>query len=187
MASSRRSSGNKPKAESKLHGMFIDGLPESVRRQVSVRELAEGELLFQQGDLASAIFEVASGRVRLVRRTIDDHLVAMYTARPGDLLAEAALFSNVYHCDAVAAASLARPGVSEAGLAGGTEEKPCAVRGIRRTAGAANFRRFAPGSSCATSAQHGNGSSGICACRMPATAGRWRLRAIGKTWLRTWG
>ena len=85
--------------------MFIDGLPESVRRQVSVRELAEGELLFQQGDLASAIFEVASGRVRLVRRTIDDHLVAMYTARPGDLLAEAALFSNVYHCDAVAAAT----------------------------------------------------------------------------------
>jgi len=104
VASPRPSSGNKPKAERKLHGMFIDALPESVRRQVSVRELAEGELLFQQGDLASAIFEVANGRVRLLRRTIGDHLVAMYTARRGDLLAEAALFSNVYHCDAVAAA-----------------------------------------------------------------------------------
>jgi CRP-like cAMP-binding protein len=65
--------------------------------------LAESEPLFQQGDRASAIFEVVSGRVRLERRTIDDHLVAMYTARPGDLLAEAALFSDVYHCDAIAA------------------------------------------------------------------------------------
>ena len=83
--------------------MYMDGLPDNVRRQVSVRDVAEGEALFYQGDLASAIFEVVSGRVRLVRRTIDDHLVAMHTARPGDLLAEAALFSNVYHCDAIAA------------------------------------------------------------------------------------
>ena len=104
-AGRRRSSENKPKAQTKPHGMFIDELPDSVRRQVSVRELAQGERLFQQGDSASAIFEVASGRVRLERRTIDDHLVAMYTARPGDLLAEAALFSAVYHCDAVAAAA----------------------------------------------------------------------------------
>lgn len=83
--------------------MFMNELPESARRQVSVRELAEGELLFQQGDTASAIFEVVSGRLRLVRRTIDDRLVALHTARPGDLLAEAALFSDVYHCDAIAA------------------------------------------------------------------------------------
>jgi CRP-like cAMP-binding protein len=65
--------------------------------------VAAGERLFQQGDRASAIFEVVSGRLRLVRRTIDDHLVALFTARPGDLLAEAALFSDSYHCDAVAA------------------------------------------------------------------------------------
>lgn len=83
--------------------MLFDEVPESVRRQMSVRELAEGEPLFRQSDRASAIFEVVSGRVRLVRRTIDDHLLALHTARPGDLLAEAALFSDVYHCDAVAA------------------------------------------------------------------------------------
>jgi CRP-like cAMP-binding protein len=85
--------------------MFIDGLPDSVRRQVSTRELAKGELLFQQGDPVSAIFEVERGRVRLVRRTVDDHLVVMHTARQGDLLAEAALFSDVYHCDGVATAA----------------------------------------------------------------------------------
>ena len=97
------SSENKAKGERNSRGMFMNELPESARRQVSVRELAEGDLLFQQGDAASAIFEVVSGRLRLVRRTIDDRLVALHTARPGDLLAEAALFSDVYHCDAIAA------------------------------------------------------------------------------------
>jgi CRP/FNR family transcriptional regulator, dissimilatory nitrate respiration regulator len=61
-------------------------------------------LLFQQGQAAAAIFEVLSGRLRLVRRTLDDHLVALHTARAGDLFAEAALFADFYHCDAVAAA-----------------------------------------------------------------------------------
>jgi CRP-like cAMP-binding protein len=83
--------------------MFLDELPDSVTRQVSFRSLAQGELLFHQGDRVSAIFEVVSGRLRLVRRTVDDHLVAIHTARPGDLCAEAALFSDIYHCDAVAA------------------------------------------------------------------------------------
>lgn len=83
--------------------MLFDEVPESVKRHVVLRELRRDERLFQQGDAASAIFEVVSGRVRLVRRTIDDHLVALFTARPGDLLAEAALFSASYHCDAVAA------------------------------------------------------------------------------------
>lgn len=83
--------------------MLFDEVPENVKRHVIVRELDLDERLFQQGDLASAIFEVLSGRLRLVRRTVDDHLVSLHTARPGDLLAEAALFSDVYHCDAVAA------------------------------------------------------------------------------------
>jgi CRP-like cAMP-binding protein len=83
--------------------MFFDELPEGVRRHVSLRQLVPGEFLFQQGDPASAIFEVVSGRLRLMRRTVDDHLVVLHTGRPGDLCAEAALFSDVYHCDAVAA------------------------------------------------------------------------------------
>jgi CRP-like cAMP-binding protein len=45
-----------------------------------------------------------SGRLRLVRRTLDDHLVTLHTARRGEFFAEASLFAEVYHCDAVAAA-----------------------------------------------------------------------------------
>jgi CRP/FNR family transcriptional regulator, dissimilatory nitrate respiration regulator len=47
---------------------------------------------------------VESGRVRLIRRTVDDHLVILHTARRGDLFPEASLFADTYHCDAVAAA-----------------------------------------------------------------------------------
>ncbi len=69
-----------------------------------VRELAAGEILFEQGDRAAAIYQVESGRLRLIRRTVDDHLVILHTARRGEFFAEASLFAEAYHCDAVAAA-----------------------------------------------------------------------------------
>lgn len=68
----------------------------------AVRVLAPGELLFRQGDSASAIYKVESGGLRLIRRTVDDHLVILHTARRGEFFAEASLFSDTYHCDAVA-------------------------------------------------------------------------------------
>jgi CRP-like cAMP-binding protein len=49
------------------------------------------------------IYKVESGRLRLIRRTIDDHLVILHTARRGEFFAEAALFADAYHCDAIAA------------------------------------------------------------------------------------
>jgi CRP/FNR family transcriptional regulator, dissimilatory nitrate respiration regulator len=70
----------------------------------TVRVLAPGELLFQQGDPAAAVYKVESGRLRLIRRTVDDHLVILHTARRGEFFAEASLFADAYHCDAVAAA-----------------------------------------------------------------------------------
>jgi CRP/FNR family transcriptional regulator, dissimilatory nitrate respiration regulator len=77
----------------------LDWLPADVRS--GLRRLQAGEALFRQGDAASAIFAVEQGRLRLVRHT-GDHAVTLHTARPGELLAEAALFAHVYHCDAVA-------------------------------------------------------------------------------------
>ena len=65
---------------------------------------APGDLLFRQGDPAAAIYKVESGRLRLIRRTVDDHLVILHMARRGELFAEASLFADAYHCDAVAAA-----------------------------------------------------------------------------------
>lgn len=79
-------------------------LPDALATGTALRELVAGEELFRRGDPAAAIFEVESGRLRLVRRTVDDHLVILHTASAGELFAEAALFAEAYHRDAVAAA-----------------------------------------------------------------------------------
>ena len=84
--------------------MFPDALPPSLEAGSIVRVLSPGELLFRQGDRAAAIYKVESGRLRLIRRTVDDHLVILHMARRGELFAEASLFADAYHCDAVAAA-----------------------------------------------------------------------------------
>ena len=79
-------------------------LPPSLEAGSVVRVLPSGELLFRQGDRAEAIYRVETGRLRLIRRTIDDHLVILHTAGRGEFFAEASLFAEAYHCDAVAAA-----------------------------------------------------------------------------------
>lgn len=84
--------------------MSPDDLPPSLEAGSVIRELAAGEVLFEQGDRAAAIYKVESGRLRLVRRTVEDQLVILHTARRGEFFAEASLFAEIYHCDAVAAA-----------------------------------------------------------------------------------
>ncbi len=78
-------------------------LPASLEAASVVRVLGSGELLFRQDDPATAIYKVESGRLRLIRSTVDDHLVILHTARRGEFFAEASLFADTYHCDAVAA------------------------------------------------------------------------------------
>jgi CRP-like cAMP-binding protein len=81
----------------------LDWLPTAIRERSRVRELEAGEALFRQGDRTFAIFEIERGRLRLIRNTVVSHPVVLHTARPGELLAEAALFASAYQCDAVAA------------------------------------------------------------------------------------
>jgi CRP-like cAMP-binding protein len=81
----------------------LDWMPDALAAGVATRDLAAGQELFRRGDPAVALFAVASGRLRLVRRTVDDHLVILHTASAGEFFAEAALFVEAYHCDAVAA------------------------------------------------------------------------------------
>ena len=84
--------------------MSPDALPSSLEAESVVRILGLGDLPFRQGDRAAAIYKVESGRLRLIRRTADDHLVILHTARRREFFAEASLFVEVYHRDAVAAA-----------------------------------------------------------------------------------
>lgn len=69
---------------------------------MSEQSLAADSYLFHQGDTANAVFAVASGIVRLERHTVDGQTIVIHRARAGESLAEAALYADSYHCDAIA-------------------------------------------------------------------------------------
>ncbi|MHA1565419.1 MAG: Crp/Fnr family transcriptional regulator [Alphaproteobacteria bacterium] len=77
-------------------------LPEGFLESCPVRRIAANERLFHSGQRALAIFEVIEGQLRLVRHTVEGHQVTMHVGQAGELVAEAALFSDNYHCDAFA-------------------------------------------------------------------------------------
>jgi len=81
----------------------LQWLPQPLKDEAKIRELADDEYLFRQGDKATAIYEIERGRLAMVRYTTDSRSVIVHTARPGQLFAEAALFAPTYHCDGIAA------------------------------------------------------------------------------------
>ena len=66
------------------------------------RSLARNEVLFRQGDKVTAIYFIEAGRLRLDRRTIDGRSLVLGTTPAGEFFVEAALFAEIFHCDAVA-------------------------------------------------------------------------------------
>src|SRR5438093_13089934 len=66
------------------------------------RSLVRNEVLFRQGDKVTAIYFIEEGRLRLERRTFDGRLLILGTTPANEFFVEAALFSEVFHCDAVA-------------------------------------------------------------------------------------
>jgi CRP/FNR family transcriptional regulator, dissimilatory nitrate respiration regulator len=66
------------------------------------RSLARNEVLFRQGDKVTAIYFVEAGRLRLDRHTFDGRLLVLGTTSARSFFVEAALFADIFHCDAVA-------------------------------------------------------------------------------------
>ena len=79
----------------------LANLPAPLGDVIMRRPCGASETLFRQGDPVYAIFAVAEGGVRLVRHGADGRTLTLHTARAGESFAEAALFSDNYHCDAV--------------------------------------------------------------------------------------
>lgn len=79
-----------------------DSLPTPLREQVAYRDLAQGERLFRRGDAAKYIYILATGRIWLVRPTIENKNATLQFAKPGDILGENALFENTYLSSAIA-------------------------------------------------------------------------------------
>ena len=61
-----------------------------------------GALVFAQGDAVQALYLVERGSVHLIRHLRDGFALTQHRAGAGAILAEASLFSQTYHCDAIA-------------------------------------------------------------------------------------
>lgn len=78
-------------------GLFSDIGIRSVERDLEL-----GQTLFRAGQRTIGLYQILSGRVRLTRVDRSGRETVLYTAGSGDMIAEASLFSSVYHCDAIA-------------------------------------------------------------------------------------
>ncbi|MFP4539215.1 MAG: Crp/Fnr family transcriptional regulator [Dichotomicrobium sp.] len=65
------------------------------------RTLGAGEYLFHIGEPVAALFVVLEGEVHLIRHQEHGGAIVLQRAGPGEILAEASLFSGHYHCDAL--------------------------------------------------------------------------------------
>src|SRR5512140_845970 len=61
-----------------------------------------GRHLFHRGDPVTEMHFVTTGSIHLVRHQSDGSSLILQRASPGSILAEASLYSETYHCDAVA-------------------------------------------------------------------------------------
>jgi CRP-like cAMP-binding protein len=88
------------------------------------RELDSGERLFRAGDRVTALYVIAAGRLKLVRTSIGGSEVTLHRAGKGESFAEPSLFSERYHCDAVAEIASEVLVYSKADIISGFEAKP---------------------------------------------------------------
>jgi len=78
-----------------------DWLPPTLQAAGIDRVLAPGQALFHLGDRTAGVYEILHGQVQMVRVDSTGREVVLYAAAAGEIFAEAALFSPIYHCDAI--------------------------------------------------------------------------------------
>ncbi len=73
-------------------------LPATACRDIA---MIKGDVLFRQNQPTSGIFRVLAGCVTLQRTGISGEVLTLHRATTGGLFAEASVFSDTYHCDAI--------------------------------------------------------------------------------------
>ena len=71
----------------------------------STKRVSKTETLFLQGDYCRGLFYLSSGKIELRRYSADGEVTVVHKAFPGATFAEASLFTDNYHCDALALAN----------------------------------------------------------------------------------
>lgn len=88
------------------------------------REFARGSVLFRRDEPVQSMFLVRSGEVALERPLTDGGLLTLHIAAEGTALAEASLFAETYHCDAVARTDARVAAVSRAAFVLALRQSP---------------------------------------------------------------
>jgi CRP-like cAMP-binding protein len=78
------------------------GLPPALLALASEQVLESGAALFQATSPASAVFFLVVGTIRLVRFGRDGEEIPIHQAYAGEFFAEASLYGDRYHCNAIA-------------------------------------------------------------------------------------
>lgn len=86
-----------------LNHMSADfSLPANLQASATSQRLAPGDFVFRMGEVASRVFFLKAGAIRLCRHGPQGEAVAIHHAVAGEFFAEASLQSERYHCDAIA-------------------------------------------------------------------------------------
>ena len=74
-------------------------LAESIFTGAPTISLEMGVALFHPGDRAATVFRVISGGLRLTRTAENGQAATLHNANRGEIIAEAAVFSQFYQCE----------------------------------------------------------------------------------------
>lgn len=110
---------------------YFDSIPDHLKPLGL--SLEKGETLFQQGGQVERIYCVKSGKVTLIRNTIEGSLITLHIAQSGETFAEASLFSNQYHCSAIAASKTEISYFRKPELLNYLEQNPAAMKNLLAT------------------------------------------------------
>jgi CRP-like cAMP-binding protein len=82
--------------------MFVDHVPPLLARADRDISLRDGQLVFGVGETVRFLFVVREGSVQMLRRHPDGAELVLQRAGQDELVAEASLFAEHYHCEATA-------------------------------------------------------------------------------------
>ena len=81
---------------------MIDELTQSLNpRATTVQSYGRGDHVFRQGGVTSGMFLMLTGGLQLQRMTEAGDPIIVHRPQVGDSFAEASIFSDHYHCDAI--------------------------------------------------------------------------------------
>ncbi|WP_189438697.1 Crp/Fnr family transcriptional regulator [Pseudovibrio japonicus] len=66
-----------------------------------IRSIEAGSFLFHRNDLVRHLYLVLEGEIQLIRHQDSGSAMVLQNAKRGDIVADASVFSEKYHCDAL--------------------------------------------------------------------------------------